>query len=162
MKICATLVFLIAVSLGSPAFGVENNPEQQKSFGDVLVSKALDRVAAKTFSEDERSRIKEFLDTQKSSESEGRRNKAKGRTHKGLPPGLAKKDHLPPGLEKQLEKNGHLPPGLEKRDLPGDLVRKLPSCSKKKSGCAIVGDDVVLMDKTTDLILDVIEKTISH
>ena len=30
-----------------------------------------------------------------------------------LPPGLAKKDRLPPGLEKQLVRNGTLPPGLQ-------------------------------------------------
>ena len=42
----------------------------------------------------------------------------------GLPPGLAKKDDLPPGLEKQIQRNGTLPPGLEKR------VRQLPyACS---------------------------------
>src|SRR5215470_14934501 len=29
-----------------------------------------------------------------------------------LPPGLAKRDRLPPGLEKQLVRNGTLPPGL--------------------------------------------------
>ncbi len=27
-----------------------------------------------------------------------------------LPPGLAKKDHLPPGLERQLQRNRTLPP----------------------------------------------------
>src|SRR5215475_5454143 len=32
-----------------------------------------------------------------------------------LPPGLAKKDRLPPGLERQLMRNGTLPPGLQKR-----------------------------------------------
>ena len=30
-----------------------------------------------------------------------------------LPPGLAKKDRLPPGLEKQLVRRGELPPGPE-------------------------------------------------
>lgn len=36
----------------------------------------------------------------------------------GLPPGLAKKDRLPPGLERQLRRNGQLPPGLQKRLSP--------------------------------------------
>jgi len=35
-----------------------------------------------------------------------------------LPPGLAKKDQLPPGLEKQLVRRGTLPPGLQKRLQP--------------------------------------------
>ncbi len=35
-------------------------------------------------------------------------------TH-GLPPGLAKRDRLPPGLQKHLWKHGSLPPGLQKK-----------------------------------------------
>ena len=35
-----------------------------------------------------------------------------------LPPGLAKRGDLPPGLAKQLKRNGHLPPGLEKKIYP--------------------------------------------
>jgi len=46
----------------------------------------------------------------------------------GLPPGLAKKDHLPPGLERQLQRNGTLPPGLQKRvrPLPDSCAARLP------------------------------------
>jgi hypothetical protein len=53
-----------------------------------------------------------------------------------LPQGLAKREQLPPGLERQMERNGTLPPGLQKRveplpqvcesqlaRLPGDLER---------------------------------------
>src|ERR1019366_4904676 len=50
--------------------------------------------------------------------------------HRGnLPPGLAKKDRLPPGLERQLELRGTLPPGLRGRiyAVPPDLERELPS-----------------------------------
>ncbi len=46
----------------------------------------------------------------------------------GLPPGLAKRDRLPPGLERQLQRNGTLPPGLQKRvqPLPGVCTARLP------------------------------------
>ena len=46
----------------------------------------------------------------------------------GLPPGLAKKDRLPPGLERQLHRNGTLPPGLQKRvqPLPDSCFGRLP------------------------------------
>ncbi|MDE3165012.1 MAG: hypothetical protein KGN36_04325, partial [Acidobacteriota bacterium] len=46
----------------------------------------------------------------------------------GLPPGLAKRSDLPPGLEKQLRRNGTLPPGLQKKlvAFPPDLERRLP------------------------------------
>src|SRR5258708_27312640 len=44
------------------------------------------------------------------------------------PPGPAKRDQLPPGLEKQLVRRGTLPPGLQKRlqPCPEDLERRLP------------------------------------
>ena len=45
-----------------------------------------------------------------------------------LPPGLAKREQLPPGLEKQLERNGTLPPGLEKR------VQPLPDVCENQLG----------------------------
>lgn len=45
-----------------------------------------------------------------------------------LPPGLAKRDKLPPGLEKQLERNGTLPPGLQKR------VQPLPDVCENQLG----------------------------
>lgn len=46
----------------------------------------------------------------------------------GLPPGLAKKQKLPPGLRKQMRQRGHLPPGLDKHwvALPLVLERDLP------------------------------------
>jgi len=45
-----------------------------------------------------------------------------------LPPGLAKREKLPPGLQRQLEKNGTLPPGLQKRvqPLPAMCENELP------------------------------------
>ena len=49
------------------------------------------------------------------------KGKKKNGKNKGLPPGLAKRDHLPPGLQKHLDRRGTLPPGLAKRDLPPDL-----------------------------------------
>lgn len=70
----------------------------------------------------------------------------------GLPPGLAKKEHLPPGLAKRET----LPPGLAKQALPGDLEGKLakPAADRER---AVVGDDVVLIEKTTGVILDILK-----
>jgi hypothetical protein len=46
---------------------------------------------------------------------------------KGLPPGLAKREQLPPGLQKQLARNGQLPPGLQKKiqPVPASLEARL-------------------------------------
>lgn len=74
-----------------------------------------------------------------------------------LPPGLAKKDHLPPGLEKQLVRNGTLPPGLQKRiqPCPEELVRRLPP---PPPDCAhvLVSGHIVLLNRRTNIILDVV------
>jgi hypothetical protein len=74
-----------------------------------------------------------------------------------LPPGLAKRDTLPPGLEKQLQKNGHLPPGLEKKmvSLPYDLERQLtpiPTGYRR----VVIGGNVITMEPSTGLIYDII------
>ena len=45
-----------------------------------------------------------------------------------LPPGLAKRETLPPGLERQLQRNGTLPPGLQKR------VQPLPQVCESQLG----------------------------
>jgi hypothetical protein len=45
-----------------------------------------------------------------------------------LPPGLAKRESLPPGLQRQLERNGTLPPGLQKR------VEPLPQVCESQLG----------------------------
>ena len=92
----------------------------------------------------------------KAKKSKGKgQGKGKGRG-KGLPPGLAKRDSLPPGLQKQLEKNGTLPPGLAKRGLPPELESKLPAVASDLERI-IAGDDVVLLEKATGKILDIIQ-----
>jgi hypothetical protein len=75
--------------------------------------------------------------------------------HKGLPPGLAKKGKLPPGLQKQLRKKGKLPPGLAKRYLPQELEGKLSPIPHGYVRLK-VGGDIVLMNKTTEIIFDII------
>jgi hypothetical protein len=73
-----------------------------------------------------------------------------------LPPGLAKKDRLPPGLEKQLIRNGTLPPGLQKRFYPApvELERQLPP---PPPGCqhVLISGHIVLLNRKTNLIVDV-------
>ena len=77
--------------------------------------------------------------------------------HADLPPGLAKRKSLPPGLKKQLRKTGHLPPGLEKRRMPSDLVRRLPRYDGPFER-TIIGNDLILLDPKTGLILDVMQE----
>lgn len=80
---------------------------------------------------------------------------------KGLPPGLAKRDELPPGLQKQLARNGTLPPGLQKKlePLPPDLsgrLSRLPDGVRR----VILAGSVILLEERTGRILDLIEDVV--
>jgi len=70
-----------------------------------------------------------------------------------LPPGLAKKDRLPPGLERQLEQRGTLPPGLQKRiqPCPEDLERRLPPPPPDCANVLIAGH-IVLLNRRTNVV----------
>jgi hypothetical protein len=73
-----------------------------------------------------------------------------------LPPGLAKRDRLPPGLERQLRVRGTLPPGLRDKiePAPPEFVEMLPppppDCEH-----AFIGGHLVLLNRRTFLILDI-------
>jgi len=82
-------------------------------------------------------------------------NRSNGRKNKSLPPGLAKRGTLPPGLYKQLVRNGTLPPGLGAMPLPYDLVMQLPPRPPGQR-LLIVDDKVLLVQAATNLILDVL------
>jgi len=77
---------------------------------------------------------------------------------KGLPPGLAKREQLPPGLQRQLAKNGKLPPGLEKRiqPLPRELELKLPRLPDGRKRIVIAGN-VILLEERTATIVDILQ-----
>lgn len=64
-----------------------------------------------------------------------------------LPPGLAKRDRLPPGLERQMQRNGTLPPGLQKRvqPLPGVCTDRLPRLPREWARVVLSGR-VILLD----------------
>ena len=79
-----------------------------------------------------------------------------------MPPGLAKRGgNLPPGLQKKLDRDGKLPPGLQKRlePLPVDLDRRLPRLPEYYER-VILERDIVLIDRRTNRILDIIEDVI--
>ena len=74
---------------------------------------------------------------------------------------MAKRGKLPPGLQKQVEKNGQLPPGLQKRlePLPTVLNRQLPNLPDYWERI-IIERDVILLDRRTNRVLDIIENVI--
>lgn len=71
----------------------------------------------------------------------------------GLPPGLAKRDRLPPGLERQLQRNGTLPPGLQRRvqPLPDQCVARLPQLPRDWSR-VVLGGRIMLLDPNQRIV----------
>lgn len=79
----------------------------------------------------------------------------------GLPPGLAKREQLPPGLERQLRRNGTLPPGLQKKlhPFPVELerrMRRLPTGYRR----VVIAGSIILMNEKTAVIYDIIRNVI--
>ena len=73
-----------------------------------------------------------------------------------LPPGLAKRDRLPPGLERQLIVNGTLPPGLQKKmqPCPRELEVMLPPPPPNYVH-VVIGGNLVMYNRATLEIGDV-------
>ena len=76
--------------------------------------------------------------------------------YRHLPPGLAKRDRLPPGLERQLVVRGTLPPGLQRRmqPCPRDLERMLPPPPPNHAHL-VIGGNLVLLNRANFQIVDV-------
>lgn len=157
---------LLSAALGLSVYLAQPDPLAAQSTSVVREDDRIGRV----FSDLEKKIIREVLsgtgvieddedDDADDKTGNGGKNKRAAKGHKGgLPPGLAKRDRLPPGLQKQLDRNGRLPPGLDRRALPEDLEDRLPD--RTLSERVIVGDDVVLIEKGTDLVLDVIRDVV--
>jgi len=73
---------------------------------------------------------------------------------RGLPPGLAKREQLPPGLRRQLRERGTLPPGLQKRlvEVPADWSSRLPSIGRDERRY-FAGNDLIVVDTRTNRIV---------
>jgi hypothetical protein len=61
---------------------------------------------------------------------------------------------LPPGIAMNLARGKPLPPGIAKRYLPSDLVAVLPP--RPGYEYLVVGDDVVLVNTTTEIVTDIL------
>lgn len=162
----ALLAFLAVLFVPFMAVAAEKN----------TVNAATQRVIEHVFSETEKAVIKEYFGQKTASHGEqcprhGKKGKhhrdgddderdhhGKGKHGKGEQCARGRGKHhdgLPPGLEKQLKRNGRLPPGLEGRDLPPGLAKKL-SVAPKGTKRVMIGNDVVLLDPKTQVVLDVI------
>jgi len=136
----ALATFLFLLPDAAPA---QKQTERAKTAGE-KVREVLPE-AQTVFTKEERIKITEWFKTNRS----------------GLPPGLAKREKLPPGLAKQLRQRGKLPPGLQKKiqPLPPHLekeLRLLPTGFKR----VVIAGNVVLMNEKTAVIYDIIRNAI--
>jgi hypothetical protein len=73
-----------------------------------------------------------------------------------LPPGLAKRDRLPPGLERRLVVNAVLPVDLRSqiRPCPYELEEQLPPPPPSYEH-AVIGGHIVLMNRKSFVVVDI-------
>ena len=152
---------LVVVALGLAAFvgtAAAQSAAQPPNLGDIVFSELERRLLRDYFGKGKASTGgEEKAEKTKAKGTKGKgKGKGKGGRGGGPPPGLARKDSLPPGLARQLERNGTLSPGLAKRDLPTDLEAKLPQAEAGLER-VIVDNDVVLIEQATGRILDILK-----
>ncbi len=179
-------LFVLALSFGTVSAYAQNSGSSALGnaaidAGKKILTEEAARQAGRYFTEEQKELIRDVLgaatgqssgatdsrdeeETRRSEQDTGKgkgkaKGKGKGKSGK-LPPGLAKKKELPPGLQKQLERGGTLPPGLAKRSLPDELDEKLGDPAEDTER-VIVDNDVVLIEKGTGIILDVLEDVLS-
>ena len=157
-------ILAIALILGLGAGTAAPVAAQSNKAGEAAGRKLIEAV----FSEAEETVIREWYDkrwgeggiespSKDVDNTQARGNQGKGaKGGKGMPPGLAKRERLPPGLQKRLDVGEPLPPGLAKRDLPPPLKGQLPARTDQHE-VKVIDNDVVLIDKTTQVLLDIIK-----
>ena len=162
-------MIFVLISTIAVVFTVSTTPTVAQTQG---TNQVLGDIADIVFKEVEKRAIEEYYkrvpaakdesEEDNKSDSDAKKNKGKkDKSVKGkgkgrgnsLPPGLAKRDQLPPGLARR---GNQLPPGLMKSDLPPELEKQLPDLPEDVER-VVVDDDVLLVQRGTDLILDVLE-----
>lgn len=137
-------ILIVALAVALPAIAQKAEKPRDTQTAGEKVRQVLP-AAEMIFSKEERTLVTNWFRTNKS----------------GLPPGLAKKEKLPPGLERQLREKGTLPPGLQKKiqPLPASLekqMRLLPTGIRR----VVVAGNVILMNEKTHMIYDMVRNVI--
>lgn len=153
------LLILGAAALPVTAFAASHGRAVQQDDAVQVIFKAIEKEIIRAYFGGDGGG-----DTDRSTAAKGRGGGKKAKRGKGgggLPPGLAKREQLPPGLERQLVRKGTLPPGISKRALPPGLASRLgpiPAGAER----VIVGGDVALIDIATGVILDILKDVLSN
>jgi len=69
-------------------------------------------------------------------------------------------DTLPPGIAKNLERGKPLPHGIAKKNLPTNLQSQLPDIFGHRR--IVTGEDVVLINEETDMVVDILRGVLTR
>ncbi len=149
-RAAAVLLSCFALTLAAPAFSGEVSGK--------LITAAEQEIIERYFDTRTRSTQGDSTQTRSTSGKPGKsKNKDKDKD-KDKDQGKGKKQ-TPQGIAMKLERGGTLPPGIEKTRMPADLARELPRRPADQE-MRIVEDNVVLLEKTTGRILDILERAV--
>ena len=109
MRLVSSLIIILALAAGSPGLAAQGKGRGRAAQGNADVESQGD---------DHGNSLSVSVSIGRNDERLIRTWFSEPRNMQGLPPGLAKKEHLPPGLQRQLVRNGKLPLGLEKKIEP--------------------------------------------
>ncbi|MEE9235380.1 MAG: hypothetical protein V3U28_08085 [Candidatus Acidoferrales bacterium] len=141
-----TVALILALPLWAAAQGKGKGKDKGKpaEHGQKAEHEAEEAAQGRAFGHDQERVIREWFSNEQNLE--------------GLPPGLAKREELPPGLQRHLEKNGTLPPGLQKRiqPLPQNLESRLPKLPEGVKRVVVAGS-VILLEERTSRIVDIVQ-----
>ena len=151
MRFLLALIFVFAIAVTATLTPARAQSPTVKDLGNIIFKEVEKRAIGEFFG---KKTAEKATGGKGKKAKKGKRGKGKGRG-RGRGQGRGRDGGLPPGLQKQLEKNGTLPPGLAKRELPPGLQKKLGDLPPGLERI-IAGDDVVLLEKATGKILDVI------
>ena len=178
-RILWVLVAVVALALSLPAASAQGKGQGKGKPETTGESAEKGQKPDKAEKAEGKEKSKEVKEREEAEEQEREREAGKGRAFgkehertvrewfgdnanlQGLPPGLAKRDELPPGLQKHLERNGTLPPGLQKRiqPLPTRLESQLPKPAPGTRRVVVAGN-VILMEERTSKVLDIVRDVI--
>lgn len=70
--------------------------------------------------------------------------------------GFKKPKPIPPGIRKKIARGGTIPPGIAMTRLPDSTLSRLPR--RQNQDYVAIGSDIVLIDRSTRVIVDVVEE----
>ena len=159
LSVCVGLV-LAGFGGIAPSLAQSEPGAAQPSVADIVIDEAARHILRNYYERNANAWVVAHPDYEDEDDQGGngnnKKNKKNKNKHKDIPPGIAKKGTLPPGIYKQLVRNGQIPPDVHYQPLPPDLIVQLPPLQPAYR-YVIVDDRVLLIQAATRAIMDVLQ-----